>query len=160
MQNERWTRADTVPFICCSPTTPQNGCQEEGTQEPGLYKRICPPSRSITFERLNLSYGTVHISCWLSGVQSRLDIYDWMETSPTLIGAVPPALPPPPGVTPNFVNPESRAGANIALHTTCLTLVTIFFAMRIYTRKFISRWIGWDDCRNSLLSVVEHTHLC
>jgi hypothetical protein len=57
-----------------------------------------------------------------------------------------PAFPPPPGVIPNFVNPDSQDTATIVLHTVCLTLTTFFIVMRVYTRHFISLWLGWDDC--------------
>ena len=65
-------------------------------------------------------------------------------------------VPPPPGVTANLVDPVSRERASIALHSTFLTLITFFLAMRIYTRKFISRWIGWDDCNDHPSSFVEY----
>lgn len=66
-------------------------------------------------------------------------------------------LPPPPGIVPNFVNPESRAYINTVMHSVCLTLVTLFLAIRIYTRKFICRWLGWDDCKTSLSETLVST---
>ncbi|KAL8906327.1 MAG: hypothetical protein Q9207_002102 [Kuettlingeria erythrocarpa] len=61
-----------------------------------------------------------------------------------------PAMRPPPGVESNFVNPRSQETANIILHTICLVLTTLFLVMRLYTRHFISHWLGWDDCIQAL----------
>ncbi|KAF2234992.1 hypothetical protein EV356DRAFT_532274 [Viridothelium virens] len=55
------------------------------------------------------------------------------------------ALPPPPGVTPNFVNPPNHDANTIALHTVCLTLITFFVGMRVGVRAFVLRQVGWDD---------------
>ena len=57
------------------------------------------------------------------------------------------ALPPPPGVQPNFVDPENHTKSTIALHTICLTLATLFVVIRIYTRQFINGKLGLDDCK-------------
>ncbi|KAM5447045.1 hypothetical protein MaudCBS49596_006226 [Microsporum audouinii] len=56
------------------------------------------------------------------------------------------AIPPPPGVTPNIIDPPSQWAGNIALHTVCLTLATAAVAMRVYTRTLITRTrMGVDD---------------
>lgn len=58
----------------------------------------------------------------------------------------PGVIPPPPGVTPNFIDPPGQLGSNIALHAVCLTLVTIAVGMRLYTRLFVTRsGLGLDD---------------
>ena len=58
------------------------------------------------------------------------------------------ALPPPPGVEPNFINPSDQYAGNIALHATCLTLVTLLVAMRLYTRIRITKAnLGVEDCQ-------------
>ncbi|KAI1088701.1 hypothetical protein F5B19DRAFT_470210 [Rostrohypoxylon terebratum] len=55
-------------------------------------------------------------------------------------------VPPPPGVEPNFVNPENQMGGNIAIHTVFLTISTLSVIMRIYTRLYVSRVsLGVDD---------------
>ncbi|KAI2465600.1 hypothetical protein F4781DRAFT_408617 [Annulohypoxylon bovei var. microspora] len=55
-------------------------------------------------------------------------------------------VPPPPGVTVNFVNPENQMAGNIAIHTVFLTLSTLSVIMRIYTRLRVSRvTLGVDD---------------
>lgn len=57
------------------------------------------------------------------------------------------AIPPPPGVTPNIIDPPSQRSGNIALHTVCLTLATAAVAMRVYTRTIVTRTkMGADDC--------------
>lgn len=58
-----------------------------------------------------------------------------------------PAMPPPAGVVPNFANPVSHDKAIIAFHTVCIILITMFLAMRLYTRHFINHWLTWDDCK-------------
>lgn len=57
------------------------------------------------------------------------------------------AMPPPPGEQANFTNPSNQSRNTIALHTVCLTLVILCVVMRIYTRSFISRQLGLDDCK-------------
>ncbi len=55
-----------------------------------------------------------------------------------------PAMPPPPGVTPNFVNPSNlRQPGLVAVQ---ITLATIAVAMRLYTKKFIVRRMLVEDC--------------
>ncbi|CAJ2504213.1 Uu.00g116070.m01.CDS01 [Anthostomella pinea] len=63
-------------------------------------------------------------------------------------------VPPPAGVTPNFVDPPNQMTENIAIHTVFLTLSTLAVAMRIYTRVHISRVnLGADD-------LLRHLPLC
>ena len=60
-----------------------------------------------------------------------------------------PALPPPPGITPNFVNPPNlRAPAWSALQ---LVLATIAVAVRLYTKRFIVRRMLAEDCTSRIL---------
>lgn len=67
-----------------------------------------------------------------------------------------PGLDPPPGVTPNFVDPETRAPYAIIAHTIALSLATIFVAMRMYTKIWITRSPGWDDCEFFPVVGVAH----
>ncbi|KAF2866145.1 hypothetical protein BDV95DRAFT_612014 [Massariosphaeria phaeospora] len=55
------------------------------------------------------------------------------------------AMPPPIGVEPNFHSPPDQKELNIACHAVCLTLVTLFLAMRLYTRYFVTNTMSWDD---------------
>ena len=62
-------------------------------------------------------------------------------TATRIIGS----LPPPPGQTANFVDPPNHDAKIIALHATCLVLITFFVAMRVYVRGLVLRQFGWDD---------------
>lgn len=56
------------------------------------------------------------------------------------------ALPPPPGVTPDFVDPPTQRDGNIALHTVLLSLVTILVVLRLYTRVWVTKVpLGIED---------------
>ena len=57
-----------------------------------------------------------------------------------------PALAPPPGVIPNFVHPASIRKYNILCQAICLPLSTVFVCMRMYTRSYVSRNLGAEDC--------------
>ena len=57
-----------------------------------------------------------------------------------------PTLEPPPGVTPNFVNPHSLATTLIAVNGVFVALMLIALSIRIYTKGMILRSLGWDDC--------------
>lgn len=60
-----------------------------------------------------------------------------------------PVAAPPPGVIPNYVNPESRGWETILTVTICLTFMFPFFLLRIYSRAFVTRSLGWDDCETT-----------
>lgn len=57
-----------------------------------------------------------------------------------------PALPPPPGITPNFDSPSSIGKAIIIFNVVFLTLMLGFVTMRIYTRGILLGSLYWDDC--------------
>ena len=67
-----------------------------------------------------------------------------------------PGLQPPPGVRPNFVNPENYQNGIIAALTVFLTIATIFTAAKLYTRAFIVKSIAWEDCKYSLPFLEKH----
>ena len=56
------------------------------------------------------------------------------------------ALEPPPGVTPNFINPPSIAKYSVICQAVCLPTTTVFVALRLYTRIFVHRERTADDC--------------
>ncbi len=58
-------------------------------------------------------------------------------------------VPPPPGVIPNFNNPESVYGRVMTAELITLGIALPFVLMRIYTRLFITRAVGWDDCKTA-----------
>ena len=67
-----------------------------------------------------------------------------------------PGLQPPPGVIPNFVNPENYQNKVIAECTIFLTIATIFTAAKLYTRAFIIKSIAWEDCKYRLSLPEKH----
>lgn len=56
-----------------------------------------------------------------------------------------PIATPAPGVIPNFVNPETRAPAVVAIAVVCLSLMWPISLLRLYTKIWINRSFGWDD---------------
>ncbi|KAI9794021.1 MAG: hypothetical protein M1816_006646 [Peltula sp. TS41687] len=56
-----------------------------------------------------------------------------------------PALKPPPGVTPNFVDPPTLRPYLIGTAVACGSVSGLFVLLRMYTKVFISRSFGWDD---------------
>ena len=63
-----------------------------------------------------------------------------------------PALAPPQGVVPNFIDPESRAHA-VLVGSGVLTAVTLVFVIaRFYTKAFVTKALGWEDGRNMEVS--------
>jgi len=71
------------------------------------------------------------------------------------------ALPPPPGVTPNFTNPESIA-YRIIIASVLGPVITIpICIVRLYTKKYILRNVGYDDCETKYIfvSMVHADHV-
>ncbi|QSZ34645.1 hypothetical protein DSL72_007499 [Monilinia vaccinii-corymbosi] len=56
-----------------------------------------------------------------------------------------PARQPPPGVVPNFANPDSTGHIFIIVGTIMLTLMLVLASLRFYTKIFVIRLITWDD---------------
>lgn len=56
-----------------------------------------------------------------------------------------PFLPPPPGQTSNFINPESRGPLVIILCSICLVLMWPVVIMRLYSKAFDLHKFWWDD---------------
>ena len=56
-----------------------------------------------------------------------------------------PAGMPPPGVTPNLIDPPSRAALPKYFALTTLPLMLVFLFLRLYTRVAITRKFGIDD---------------
>ncbi|KAL8730733.1 MAG: hypothetical protein Q9181_004571 [Wetmoreana brouardii] len=65
-----------------------------------------------------------------------------LMVDPTKVGA----SPPPPGVTPNLVDPYSQSDFVVATVIVCLIVATPLCWARMYTRIFITRQPDWDDC--------------
>lgn len=58
-------------------------------------------------------------------------------------------LAPPPGVTPNFVNPDSLHTEWVLTLSTCIIFPTIFIMLRTYTKLILIKSHGWEDCKHT-----------
>jgi hypothetical protein len=56
-----------------------------------------------------------------------------------------PLHPPPKGKHSNFVNPESHGYILTDVCSVFLAVMTLFYAVRIYGRFFVSKRPRWDD---------------
>lgn len=57
-----------------------------------------------------------------------------------------PAAAPPPGVTSNFVNPESLASTTMGIGICMLVLTAFVVTVRLFSNYKAARGLGWDDC--------------
>lgn len=73
----------------------------------------------------------------------------------TKSAAFTPAATPPEGVLVNFENPPSNAPIIYIVMTTCLVIVTLLVAVRLYTRAFITKPLWWDDCKYGYSCALE-----
>ena len=64
------------------------------------------------------------------------------STSP---GPYEPGLPPPPGIQPDFVSPYSLWPFYAETGSLCIIVVTIFVAMRVYTKMFLLKSVTTED---------------
>jgi hypothetical protein len=55
-------------------------------------------------------------------------------------------VPPPPGVTPNFVNPPSTGYKVIITTVFTWALATLILCIRLYVKLRIIRMVKFDDC--------------
>ncbi|KAI1738012.1 hypothetical protein F4680DRAFT_426821 [Xylaria scruposa] len=72
------------------------------------------------------------------------------------------ALPPPPGVEPNFNDPFNRGPIYIIIASIFLALPTIFVGIRLWARIVIQRSPWWDDlaCVLALLLQASYIGIC
>lgn len=56
-----------------------------------------------------------------------------------------PALSPPSGVISNFDNPTSQASTILGVNISFITLMTSVVGLRVLSRGFVTRTLGWDD---------------
>ena len=68
-----------------------------------------------------------------------------------------PALSPPPGVTSNFVNPESQSLVIIIPSIICLVLVTFISSLRFYTNFWIKKSLKAEDSRDQIADLNANT---
>ena len=57
-----------------------------------------------------------------------------------------PLAPPPKGIVPNLINPESRDNQVYIISGVFMGLMLVFLALRIYAKIGIQKARGWDDC--------------
>ena len=69
------------------------------------------------------------------------------EPNDAVTSDFPGAIPPPPGVEPNLVNPSSsgRRGANVTILVLCNVIVTILFSLRVYVKLSVTKRIFLED---------------
>ena len=58
-----------------------------------------------------------------------------------------PAASPPPGVVPNFENPQGNVALALGIMIPCGILTLTMTLMRIYVKSFVVRKWHWDDCK-------------
>lgn len=63
-----------------------------------------------------------------------------------------PAMVPPPGITPNFVNPPNLNHIVVLTLVLCMVFSTLAVVMRMYTKLFIIRKTAFEDCMFATLS--------
>ncbi|PGG99029.1 hypothetical protein AJ80_09419 [Polytolypa hystricis UAMH7299] len=75
--------------------------------------------------------------------------------------SVEPGLNPPPGITSNFENPERSLNQwNIVTQALCISLTTVFFALRMYTRKCIHGNFNREDWTCALAWLLGIGYSC
>ena len=95
----------------------------------------------------------VYKSCQLSTRRGlyRLPRQEKGKHRPFLVNMDPlthiPALAPPAGVTPNFINPQSQASMVVITSILCLVLIIPISILRFYTNLFIKRSLKVDDSK-------------
>jgi hypothetical protein len=57
-----------------------------------------------------------------------------------------PALQPPPGVVPNFIDPYTRGPMLIALSAVAIGIMYLFVVARFYCKLTLRHTVTWDDC--------------
>ena len=60
-----------------------------------------------------------------------------------------PGRQPPPGVMPNFENPENGNADAIALLVVCVVLAATMGLVRLYSRLVVVKSFKLEDCRQS-----------
>ena len=68
-----------------------------------------------------------------------------------------PALAPPPGVVPNFVDPPNLYRTGVAVQIVTLILSTFAVAMRLYTKARMMRQMAAADCTTLLLFLSDYS---
>lgn len=119
-------------------------------------------TRSILYSFPEFDFN-VHNKCALRNHRSDLNIISKVDFHNTrIMSHIPnldntPALMPPPGVVPNFVNPESRAIHWRIVLCATLALTLAFVAFRLYVRLRVPSKFGADD-REPYATHIDHSY--
>ena len=74
-----------------------------------------------------------------------------MESTPDAVEiAQMPAATPPPGVTPNLVDPYSNGPVAIAICSILIFMMLVFVSIRLYVKLKIVQKLTPDDCKYSV----------
>lgn len=65
-----------------------------------------------------------------------------------------PALRPPLGVMPNFIDPKSQAPGVMLANGIITAVMLVFVLLRVYTKAFLTKAIFWEDGTYD----EKHTH--
>ena len=108
-----------------------------------------PISRTIQFSQRLSYYTAANMSAQL----------EQLMNTPLDVLAKIPAAKPPPGVTPNFANPETQVPLFMGVNTTLLIIATLFLGVRIYMKAWIQRKWKLDDSKSDMMaSNSYHLH--
>ena len=66
-----------------------------------------------------------------------------------------PALAPPPGMVPNFVDPFTLNNYLILTSTVCLALTTVMIMIRIITKAYVIKIVTLEDCKRFVFPTVK-----
>jgi hypothetical protein len=69
-----------------------------------------------------------------------------------------PAATPPPGVIPNFKNPESRGSVFVVSSAFLVGFMVFFFAVRAYAKICIIKRLHWDDRQFELIYKADESY--
>jgi hypothetical protein len=58
-----------------------------------------------------------------------------------------PALAPPPGVVPNFIDPPTNRSTMLGVSTSMFLIATLAVAIRTYTKLFMIKRLALEDCK-------------
>jgi hypothetical protein len=114
---------------------------------PFIYSGTCLPSRFLALQKqdvldaFNVNNANVSRSSFYGRVNSiRAPAMDTAEKTG--------ALPAPPGITPNFHNPENRAYQVIIVSVIWPVIALTFLLLRLYTKRYIIGKLHLDDCES------------
>jgi hypothetical protein len=66
-------------------------------------------------------------------------------------------IPPPPGLTPNFIGPPSLQHVVLIANIILPIISALFVALRLYTTGLITRSVGVDDCKYFDLNINTYS---